>query len=222
MATIQQAPAEQRFLLRNVSWRTYEAFLAELGDRPVRLTYDQGNLELMSPSRDHEKCKSLLGRMVEILTEELNVAIESGGSTTLRREMLDRGLEPDECYYIQHESLIRGRREIDLTIDPPPDLAIEIDITKSSLNRMGIYAALRVPEVWRFDGAILTVYALGGDGQYSPCDRSPTFPFLPLGEVARFLALRDTMDETTWARSFRAWVRSEIVPLVHGGAEEAT
>ncbi|HEV3257847.1 MAG TPA: Uma2 family endonuclease [Gemmataceae bacterium] len=217
MATVQQAPADQRFLLFNVSWKTYETFLAELGDRPIRLTYDRGNLELMAPSHVHERYKKILGRIIDTLTLELNILMKSGGSTTFKRKDLERGMEPDECYYIENEPLVRGKMEIDLTTDPPPDICIEIDITSSSLDRQGIYAAMRVPEIWRFDGESLRVYRLDANGDYQLCDRSPTFPFLPLDEIARFLQQANVADETSLIRAFITWLREEIVPRLQDG-----
>jgi Uma2 family endonuclease len=146
--------------------------------------------------------------MVETMTEELGIPIRSGGSTTLRNQLKDRGLEPDECYYVANERAVRGRKRIDLSVDPPPDLAIEVDISSSSLDQLAIYASLGVPEVWLYDGAVLEVHQLLSDGNYAKQTRSPAFPFLPLDEVERFLARRNETDETTWIRSFRAWVKT--------------
>lgn len=212
MATVTQAaPAGsdgQRFLLQGVSWEAYEELLRLLGEQPVRLTYDRGRLELMAPSYRHENSSRLLGRFVEVLTEEFDLDMSSAGSTTFRRQDLDRGLEADEGFYIAGEPLIRGKSEIDLQTDPPPDLAIEADITRSSLDRMSIYAALRVPEVWRYDGSTLTVHHLGADGRYRLAHRSLSFPKLPVGELTRFLDLRATQSETQIIKAFRAWARN--------------
>jgi Uma2 family endonuclease len=209
MATVQEAQEtrEQRFVLRGADWQTYQGILKALGERPVRVTYDRGRLELMTLSHGHERCSKLLGRFVEALTEELDLPIQSGGSTTLSREDLDRGLEPDQCYYLESEPLVRDKDEIDLTTDPPPDLAIEVDVTRSSVSRLGIYAALGVPEVWRFDGETLRVYLRGADGQYTATDRSRHFPFLSLPQVVAFLQQRTQLNETSLVRSFRTWVR---------------
>jgi len=211
MATVElPTSSEQRFLLRGVSWQIYQDFAAALGDRPVRLTYDRGNLELMTLSHRHERCSGLLGRLVETLTFELNQPLHGGGSTTFSQEDLDRGLEPDRCYWVENEARVRGKDEIDLTIDAPPDLAIEIDISRSALNRLGIYAAIRVPEVWRFDGTTLRVYLLQADGEYHESDRSRHFPFLPLAEVAAFMQERAHMDDNSLIRTFQQWVREQI------------
>src|ERR1700722_8059939 len=161
MSTVQAAP-EQRFILYGVPWRTYERLLRAFADRPgVRLTYDRGTLELMTLSHEHENRGHLLGRLVVTLTVELGLPLKGGGSTTFRRRRRQRGLEPDECYWIGSEALVRGKEKINQRRDPPPDLALEIDVTHSSLNRLAIYAALNIPEVWRFEGLSLACYLLG-------------------------------------------------------------
>jgi Uma2 family endonuclease len=201
------APQEQRFLMRNIDWSQYRSIADNLGESHVRLTYDRGNLEFMTLSHDHERWSGVLGRFVDVITEELNMPCQSGGSTTLNREDVERGIEPDKCYYLEHEAEVRDKGEIDLTVDPAPDLAIEVDISRSSLSRMDIYAKLRVPEVWRYDGEVLRVYQLNEDGRYIQVERSPHFPFLPLDEVQSFLLRRNSMDETSLVKAFRQWVR---------------
>jgi Uma2 family endonuclease len=212
----------QRFLLHNIDWRGYEAMLRIIGDRPIRLTYDRGNLELMSPSRKHEKSKRLHGILIQAIAEELEIPCTGEASTTWRREDLDRGLEPDECFYFyDHAEQLADKEEIDLSTDPPPDLAIEIDITRSSLDRQGIYAALGVPELWRFDGESLRVFRLRDDGTYEPCTNSPMFPFLPLEDVVRLLKQGATMDQSRWGRMVREWVRNELAPRYQGPPDVA-
>lgn len=205
MTTLSPSRTPDRVLLHGVSWATYQALLADMEDRATRLTYDQGDLEIMSPSDEHERIKTLIGRMVEVMTEELEIPIRSAGSTTLRRELKRCGLEPDECYYIAHEALMRGRDTIDLEADPPPDLAIEVDVSRSSMNRFAIYAAMGIPEIWKFEEGKIQVYALAAD-QYTAVHHSPSFPFLPVADLSRILAERNETDETTWIRSFRRWV----------------
>ncbi|HEX8200082.1 MAG TPA: Uma2 family endonuclease, partial [Isosphaeraceae bacterium] len=176
---VRPAETEQRFMLYNVGWDGYEAMLKLVGDRPIRLTYDRGNLELLSPSKKHERSKSVLGRMVETITEELEIPCISAGSTTWRREDLDRGLEPDEGFHLFAHAEQVYARESNPAVDPPPNLAIEVEITSSALDRLGIYAALGVPEVWRYDGQALRVLALQPDGTYAVGEASFQFPFLP-------------------------------------------
>jgi Uma2 family endonuclease len=199
-------------LLENISWQTYQALLKDVEEQPgIRLTYDCGNLEIMAPLDPHEAYKKLLGRLVEAATEELNIEIRSLGSRTCSREDMARGLEPDQCYYIQNELAVRGKKQLDLNQDPPPDLVIEIDITNSSVNRMRLYEALQVPEVWRYDGNQLTVYCLENE-KYQIRDRSEALPQLTPSQLVRFLKLAETMGETSLIRSFREWVRSQVQP----------
>ena len=192
-------------LLPSIRWQTYRAIADDLESQPSkRLTYDNGLLEIRMPSDLHENYKKLLGRIVEALTESLDMEIRSLGSMTCDREDLARGLEPDQCYYIQNEAQVWGKDKIDLQIDPPPDLAIEIDITSSSLNRFAIYAKLGVPEVWRYDGHVITIHQLVGD-LYVLCDRSIAFPLLKAIDLQNFLELKSTLKENALIRQVREW-----------------
>lgn len=142
-------PNDQRLRLSAVSWETYLVTSDGLGPRRIRVTYDRGEMERTPLSPRHENRKTLLARLVEALNEELAIDIAGFGSMTCRRQDLERGLEPDECWWIAHESAVRGREDIDLAVDPPPDLVLEVEVSRGTLDRMGIYAALEVPEVWR-------------------------------------------------------------------------
>ena len=202
--------AEQRTVLHNISWQTFEALLAETGeDRGYRFAYDGGTLEIMKPRFDHENPKANLGNFIVALAEELDIEIKSAGSTTLKREIVKRGIEPDNCYYIQNESAVRGRQDIDLDIDPPPDLAIEIDITSSSVDKLAIYSALGVPELWRYNGQVLRFYQLV-EGQYLECKSSLAFPLVSVSEMSRFIQQSKTMGEIALLKGFRAWVRENL------------
>jgi Uma2 family endonuclease len=207
MATA-SVPTGQRLVLTNVDWKTYTRLLRTFDERPsLRLTYDRGTLEIMTLTYGHESWGYILGRMIAILTEELGLPIAGGGSTTFRRRKRRRGLEPDECYWIAHEAQVRGKLRIDLRTDPPPDLAIEVDVTRSSLDRLGIYAALGVPEVWRFDGQALTFHVLNAQGRLDVRTHSAGFPRVSSADVLRFLTLRGQTEENALLRQFRAWVR---------------
>lgn len=217
MATVVEtatAPAvgEPRVLIRGVGWQGYQALLSMVADQPVRLTYDRGDVELMSPLYKHERNRSLLARLVEILTEELGIPLIAVGATTLNREDLDRGLEADASFYLGDLTRIKDRQNLDLAIDPPPDLAIEIEITRSILNRLGVYGALGVPEIWRFDGQTLRILGRQPDGSYREIPRSEVLPWVSIEEISRFTQLEDTHDDTRWARTFRAWVREVVLP----------
>ncbi len=198
---------DKSFLLTGISWEHYEAMLAMLADRPVRLTYDRGCLELMSPSFNHERLKKRLARLVEVLTEELNIPLVAGGSTTFKRRDLERGLEPDECFYIQNASRVQGKQVLDLATDPPPDLVIEIDFTSSSLNRLDIYAALGVPEVWRYANDRLKVYRLDLDGKFQEQERSGVFEFLLPSDLIALLEQFEQSTDTELARVYRSSLR---------------
>lgn len=212
MATV-RVPAGQRLVLTNVDWKTYTRLLRTFDERPsLRLTYDRGTLEIITLTYGQESWGFLLGRMVVALTEELGLPIAGGGSTTFRRKKKRRGLEPDECYWITHEAQVRGKMRIDLRKDPPPDLAIEVEVSRSALNRMGIYAALGVPEVWRFDGQALTFHVLNAQGQYDVKTHSATFPKVSSADVLRLLALRGQTEVNALLRQFRARVRQTHCP----------
>lgn len=204
------ATREESTLLYNISWETYEQILAGQGERPIRLTYDRGLLEIITISTEHGRYSYLLGYIVMILAEEMNVRIQGADPATFKRQALERGLEPDKWFYIASAGLVAGMREIDLERDPPPNLVLEIDLASSSLNRMGTYAALRVPEVWRFDGQVLQANLLQGSGGYLLFDKSPLFPGIPLSEMVPFLHQGLKTDDLALGRAFRTWVREQV------------
>jgi Uma2 family endonuclease len=205
-ATLIQSP--DRVVLKNISWQTYQSLVTDFEREPaIRLTYDRGTLEIRMPLAPHETYKKILGRLIETATEELDLEIRSLGSLTCSREDLAKGLEPDQCYYIQNELMVRGIEQIDLTKLPPPDLAVEIDITSSSLDRFSIYAALKVPEIWRYDGQILTIYGLVGS-EYIIRDSSIALPQLKTADILRFLSLSASIGENNLVKQFRQWLKT--------------
>lgn len=181
-------------------------------DRPIRLTYDCGDLELMSPLLRHEQYSAFLGRFVEAATEVLRRPRHSGGATTFTNVAKQCGLEPDRCYWIQHEKCMRGRKDFDPEADPPPDLAVEVEIATSALNRMSIYAKLKISEVWRFANNTLIMHVLQPDATYAIVDRSRALPLLSPTELMRFLRQSDEQDETSLILEFRAWLRKQLRP----------
>jgi len=206
-ATLIQSP--DRVILRHISWQTYQSLIRDFEQEPaLRLTYDRGTLEIRMPLDPHESFKKLLGRLIEAATEELDLEIRSLGSRTCDREDLAKGLEPDQCYYIQNEGRVRGVEQIDLTQLPPPDLAVEVDISSSSLNRFSIYAALKVPEVWRYDGRSLTIYRLQAV-EYEVSDCSIALPLLRAEDIVRFLELQPTTGENSLVKQFRQWIKQQ-------------
>jgi Uma2 family endonuclease len=202
------SPPEEKILLHDVSWETYEQLLANYVDSSSpRFAYDRGVLEIMILSAKHEEPNRTLALLVEVLAEEFDLEVRNFGSTTFKREDLEKGFEPDSCFYIQSVRRISGKKEIDLTIDPPPDLIIEIDISNPSLNKFPIYAALGVPEIWRYDGQTLTILKLEGSS-YSEAEASVALPRLTNETLDHFIAESESMGRRAWLKRVRAWARA--------------
>lgn len=201
-----ELPPEQRLTLYDVSWDTYEKLLEAFGEhRAVRVTYDRGVLELMVPLEEHENPSDLIGVFIRTLVEELGWNLKSLASTTLKRQDLARGTEPDKCYYIQNESLVRGRT-VNLDRDPPPDLVVEVDITHTDIDKNALYAILGIAEFWRYDGKVLRIYQLQM-GEYQEVATSPTFPWVHKEAFYRFLDQCKIQGEAAANREFRTWVQ---------------
>jgi len=197
-------------ILNGVSWQTFKTLMAEVGDgRPWRITYDRGTLEIRMPLIEHEESKGLIESFVEVIADELEIEVRKLGALTLEREDLTRAVEPDTCFYIQNESRVRGKREINLPDDPPPDLVIESDYTSSSINKFAIYAALGVPEIWRYRRQTLEVYQRVA-GNYQLVIQSIAFPFLPVGEVPGFIEQSRTIGQRSAVRLFRQRIQETL------------
>jgi Uma2 family endonuclease len=192
--------------LSHVSWEGYESLLKEVGDRLVYITYDQGRMEIMSPTVSHEVYKRIIGLLIETLAEELNVPILMSGSATFRRKDLAKGLEPDESYYIGNIARVQGKKHIRLPKDPPPDLVVEVDISHHGIQREALYAAMGVPEIWRFDGTRLQALVLSGR-DYRPSAASLAFPSVQIRKLERFVKMANSLDATHIRKAFREWVR---------------
>jgi Uma2 family endonuclease len=211
-----QDPPIEHVVFSPVNWAFYEGLLALVGERRShRITYDRGKLEIMAPSWNHEWWAAQLDRVILGVSEALALPLKCAGSTTFRREDLDRGLEPDRCYYTVNARRMVGRRELDLRVDPPPDLAIEVDFTSSSIDRLSIYAALGVPEVWRWDADGIHVYQLRAGTtapEYTPVPQSPTFPTLPIEWLVD--SIIDHQAEIDWelTRAARTWAAAGFPP----------
>ena len=206
----QQTTPENRVILKGVSWSTFKALLADVGDdRAWRIAYDEGVLEIRMPLEEHEEPKRLIESFVEAIVDELEIELRSRGSLTLEREDLTRAVEPDSCFYIHNESLVRGRN-INLPNDPPPDLAIESDYTNSSVNKFTIYAAIGVPEIWRYRRESLQVYQLV-EGKYEVCEISLAFPFLPVAEIPGFIEQSRTVGQRAAVRLFRQRIKEILL-----------
>ena len=203
----QQSEPERRVTLYGVSWETYEHLLTDLVDRSApRLTFDQGVLEIMSPTAEHEEYNRTLAALVEFVANELRVNIRRLGSTTFKRKELGKGFEPDSCFYIQSVPRIRGKRRIELPQDPPPDLLIEIDITSSSLDRLPLFAQAGVPEVWQYDGRRVQFLKLTGE-QYVEVSQSLALPVLTSEVVTQFLEDSLELESAEWSLQLREWLQ---------------
>ena len=196
-------------MLHNISWGTYERLLEELADCSApRLTYDRGELEIMSPTPEHEKVNRAIDKLVSFVAFEMEVETSDLGSTTFRLEDLERGFEPDSCFYVQNEALIRGKDRLDLTVDPPPDLVIEIAITTSSINKRAIFAQFAVPEVWRWDGGQIEILKLVSGG-YVRSEVSSVLPFFTAEVLTRFVAESRTLSRLEWMKGVRDWASDQ-------------
>lgn len=213
MVTLQlqqlSAPPGQRLLIHNLDWGNFEAILGELGNkRGSRIAYSDGILEIRMPLPEHEIDKELIGDFIKILLEELNLDCECYGSTTFKNQDTNSGLEPDQCFYIQNHRQMQGRRRINLAIDPPPDLTLEVDVT--SKTKLEAYTRLGVPELWIYENAQLTIYLLQA-GQYQGVLSSPTFPNLPILEwVAETIAASQTLGRSPALRTLRQRLRDQV------------
>ena len=202
-------PAGHQLLMKDISWATYKNILAELGEnRNYRVSYSQGVLEIMAPLPEHEVAKVIIGDLAKALLEELDIEFWSLGSTTFDKEIMDAGVEPDDCFYIENEAKVRGKDRINLEIDPPPDLAIEIDIT--SRTRFNNYQALKVPELWRWNGSRLEINVLVDD-KYVQTSQSRSFPNLPINQVIpEYLERSKTDGRNATMKAFRNWIRQQL------------
>lgn len=207
---IAHLPAGGTLILTDVPWKKYEQLLADLGDSSrVRITYDSGRLEAMSPSSKHESFARLISYLALMVAEETNVVFEDLGSTTFKQELLARGVEPDACFYIENAPAIIGRDQIDLQTDPPPDIVVEIDISHESSRKLAIYAGMGVPEVWRYDGKRAQFYRLKGH-VYREVEASLVFPVLTTDVLARFVEQGKSKGQTVVRRLFREWLRAQM------------
>lgn len=200
---------ESRVVLRNISWKTYESLLDDLADCSApRLTYDRGDLEIMSPHAKHEDVNEALKLFVTLVSEELEIEVRGLGSTTFKREDAGRGFEADSCFYVQNEALIRSKDRIGLPSDPPPDIVFEVDITGSSLDKDSIFAQLGVPEVWRYDGKIMVILLRADEGYYKS-RASSALPLVTAEVLAHFISESLKLSRLEWIKRVRAWVRQQ-------------
>lgn len=204
-----EIPAGNQLLLKNIDWESFEQLLEELGDnRGIRLSFSDNTVEIMAPMAAHEDDKHIIGRLVEIILDEMELEFRPLGATTFKNKHMSKAVEPDECFYIQNEAKIRGKDRIDLEQDPPPDLAIEIDLT--SRTRFNNYEKLGVPELWRFNEKSLNINILE-NGVYVENSQSRQFPTIPLQEVIpRFVEESKTHGRSKMIKSFKLWLKDYL------------
>lgn len=210
MATTQKIAApENRIVLSGVSWETYESLLADYANRSApHFTYDRGVLEVVSPTYPHEKINGALAAVVDMISDELEIDVEDAGSTTFKRHDPLRSFEADSSFYIQHASQFVGKLTIDLSVDPPPDLVIEIDVTNPSLDKLPIYAQMGFPEVWRYDEATGKVAILRlQDDSYRVSERSDVLPPITGTVLTTSVTQSQSAKRTTWLQDFQGWLR---------------
>jgi len=208
---VDHLPAGATLLIQDISWEEYEQLLDELDDRPgIRVTYDSGNLEIMSPGQKHGRYKRAFERMVDALADHLQLNVESYGSATWKREDLRKGTEPDSCFYVANAERIIGKDNIDLPVDPPPDVAVEIDSTRRSVSKFAIYSSLEIPEIWRYDVKKdrVHIYELRGD-DYVEVSASRSFPILTAEVLLRFLQESRTHGQGAAIAAFKQWLKQQ-------------
>jgi Uma2 family endonuclease len=199
---------EKRMTFRNLDWNAFKQIQNLLTERTrARFTYDNGVLEITMPLEGHERSARLIELFIRVLVVELGMKVKTMGSTTLDREDLLKSAEPDNGYYIQNFALVADH-EVDLNVDPAPDLVVEVDITNTDVNKNNLYASMGVPEFWRFNGRLWKILQLT-DGVYVECDRSPTFPIIEKTDLYQFLETA-LLDEVTAEVNFRQWVRQQV------------
>lgn len=209
--SVSSAGLEQHFVLQNITWQQYVTISDALPNRGgLRITFDRGRLEFMTTSTRHEKYKKWFGRFLDILAEEAGLPTVTAGQMTFRREELERGLEPDDCFWIAHEEQMRAVEQWLPERDPPPDLVLEIEISRNIIDRLPILAALRVPEIWCFNGTAIRIYTLDAGGTYRMVEQSPTFPQLHLAGLVPFFQRIEVEDSLTVIRACRAWAREQL------------
>lgn len=203
-------PDPQRFVFNDADWDFYETVGRNLGERRVFATYYKGRLEVVTVSLLHERITALLAIMVRVMAEESSTPLGSAGMTTLKRMDLDEGVEPDSSFYTVHEAQMRGKKELDLAIDPPPDLAIEVEVTHRLGTRKSIYRDLGVPEVWVYSASNNLTVLIRKENAYVELDRSPTFPNISPQEMTRFVVAGLRQDETAFTKAFRKHVQQVL------------
>lgn len=198
--------AEQKVILEGVSWETYRLLSENPENKGTRFTYDQGSLEIMVLSFEHDSLRRNIGSLFELIADEMEIDFVISGSTTFRREDLAKAFEPDDSFYIRNPERVRGKKQIDLHKDPPPDLVIEVDITSPSLNKFPLFSAIGISEVWRYSKGSLSILMLTGT-EYTEISASSLLPGVSTSVLNQFIERSQTLNRQVWTRQVREWVR---------------
>lgn len=204
---VSEPQTDEHIVLYDVSWKAYEHFVKLFGERRFYHTYTDGTLEIMSPTKTHDRNKSLIARLLEAAAYDQNINIQCIGSTTLKHKAKKAGLEPDECYYVQHELDVRDKEEYDPDRDPPPDLAIEAEVSRKVIPRLPVYVRLGIPEVWRITKKQVLFYKLEA-GEYEAIERSIAFPLIEPQILESLIAQRNVKSENELITEFLNWLRA--------------
>jgi Uma2 family endonuclease len=212
-------------VVRGVDWAYYERLSEVVGESRIRIAFDGNDLEIMVPGPLQSDYGTFAGYLVDAIAEELAIPFRSMGTTTWQRPEVKRAVEADDCFYFVPEKIAQAvaalkQKSNDVADYPNPDLAIEIDISPSKIDRLGIYAALRVVEVWRFDTDTVKIDRLKDDGSYESAEASG---FLPIraDEIVRWVIEEDSSDVSGWEQRLRAWVRAELATRSAGPPRDA-
>jgi Uma2 family endonuclease len=207
LESVKHLPENGTLLVHNVSWEEYEDILEEFQSKSAyRITYNDGVLKIMSPRPDHEFPKDVVLKLVTIYADEFDINLDSYGSTTYRRRRKSKGAEADTSFYIRHAAEVRGLKDFNLDVDPPPDVVVEIDVSNESLDKFEIYAALRVPEIWRFDGREFKIHKLS-ENKYQVIENSIVLHLISAKILGEFLEIGREIGQTAMVREFRKRLR---------------
>lgn len=205
---IEKLPPASTLILRDISWEEYEEILHALGEaKGLRISYDKGTLQVMTLSTRHEKYARLIDNMVSLLSVTMRIKVLCYGSATMKKQHELKGAEPDSCFYVQNAELVGRKNDIDFSIDPAPDIVVEVDLGHDSLSKFPIYAALGVPEIWRYDGEIMSIYHLAQD-RYVTAPASQALPALSSDTLTEFLSRSHREDQYEVLLAFENWLQA--------------
>ena len=208
LEAVEHLPNGATLVIHEFSWDDYERLLNDLGDRPgLRISYDSGRLEVMSPTFRHEECEALIGDLILVFCEVFRLTLQKAGGTSWRRRSLDKGAEADGSFYIRNAKHTIGKEDIDLEQDPPPDIAVEVDVTRNSAGKFPIYAGLGIPEVWRYHRKVCKFYALT-NGKYKEIAVSGCLPQLTGEMISDAIEIGRSKGQDEARRAFRRRIKS--------------